>query len=263
MIGETLTKTLPKLSGAGRPTGINLPVAEFGVQVALSTIYTGRARQYHIVNMYIRSVALIVGLTAASLSHALSAEPQCITFPSTEELELVSSPEHNQAIFSTSRPILQHATDFLIASKSHKHTTPILLDSRDDEAIHVAAQTFADDVFKVTGLRPDLYNDTLPKTSPHAIIVGSVGSKLVKSLLGETGYVEELKGKWESYDIRVTKKPLQHIEEGLVVVGSDRVSQNQANLTDISARYYFRTVYDVRADGRFTLSLLVRCTCSN
>ncbi len=173
--------------------------------------------------MYIRPLALLTGLGLSHLVSALSAAEQCITFPSTELDESFNFDSESQAVFG-SQKINHLDDDFVIASKPHKHTTPILLDSQDNEAIHVAAQTFADDVYKVTGLRPELYNDTLPKTSPHAIIVGSVSSRLIEHIGGDTEYVSDLEGKWESFDIRVTKKPLKGIDEGLIVVGSDRVS---------------------------------------
>lgn len=114
--------------------------------------------------------------------------------------------------------------DFLIASKHKhkhkKHATPLLLDSNDNEAIHLAAQTFARDVYWVTGVRPELYNDTLPKGTPHAIVVGSVDSDLIKGVKGGEE-IKQLQGKWESYDVRV--REYKGLEKALVVVGSDRV----------------------------------------
>ncbi|ORY30028.1 hypothetical protein BCR39DRAFT_598553 [Naematelia encephala] len=112
---------------------------------------------------------------------------------------------------------------FYLSSKSSDKATPLLLDSQDDIAIHLAAQTFAHDVYRVTGLQPDLYNDTLPSGIHNAVVVGSAGSKLIGGI-HENEYVGqlELKGKWESYDVRVVERPLHGLNRGLVIVGSDR-----------------------------------------
>ncbi|WWD20430.1 hypothetical protein CI109_104906 [Kwoniella shandongensis] len=114
---------------------------------------------------------------------------------------------------------------FILASSSHGHATPLLLDSRDDQAIHVAAQTFARDVYKVTGQRPKLYNDTLPKGVERALVVGSVTSRLIKGVREQSPQQtarEGLEGKWESYDVRWEEEPVKGLKEGLVVTGSDR-----------------------------------------
>jgi hypothetical protein len=39
-----------------------------------------------------------------------------------------------------------------------------------------------------------------------------------------TGSSNGLEGKWEAYDIRVVGKPMDGVEEALVVTGSDKVS---------------------------------------
>ena len=111
----------------------------------------------------------------------------------------------------------------MIASKRHRYATPLLLDSRDDVAIHIAAETFADDVRKVTGLKVALYNDTLPRHIKSAIVVGSLESRVVQDV--QNVDLSGLQGKWESYDARVMPKALHGLDEALVVVGSDRVGR--------------------------------------
>lgn len=100
---------------------------------------------------------------------------------------------------------------------------PILVDSADSEAIHIAVRTFADDVERVTGLRPEVYKDSLPKGHRGpAVIAATAGSSLLSSLKGRS--VGDLKGKWESYHTSVVKEPCAGVKEGIVVAGSDRVS---------------------------------------
>lgn len=162
---------------------------------------------------------LLLLVSAASGALALG-EPKVISFPSTSA-STESEQRDGQAVFGAPASA-SSKDDFLIASKFAKHAAPLLLDSEDNEAIHVAAQSFAHDIYRVTGLKPHLYNDTLPSHVDGAIVVGSVSSKLIRSIDGAS-YAKELEGKWESYDARVLESPVKKAKKGLVVVGSDRV----------------------------------------
>jgi hypothetical protein len=118
---------------------------------------------------------------------------------------------------------------------------PFLLDSKDNIAIHLAARTLARDIHTITGIEPRLYNDTLPSNISHAIILGSVDSGLVKSIKDGREERQAIKGKWESYDVRVSKTPLKHLDTGLIITGSDRVScflPPFVNRSDASAEQY-------------------------
>ena len=162
-------------------------------------------------------------IIASSLARLVSGlgEPRVISFPSVDAVEEPTTifGSSGQKAFWTSGKQDDH---FIIASKKDHRALPILLDSHDDIAIHIAASTFANDIGEVTGVTPKLHNDTLPDGHGKAIIVGSAGSRLV-SRLGADRY-DGLKGKWESYDVRIRSKPLDSVDEALVVVGSDRVS---------------------------------------
>jgi hypothetical protein len=83
----------------------------------------------------------------------------------------------------------------------------------------------------VTGFRPDLYNDTLPKGVEEAIVVGSASSRILGDI--KSDFVDGLKGKWESYDARVMEKPLKGLQRGLVIAGSDRVSNYRSTFDAI------------------------------
>ena len=101
---------------------------------------------------------------------------------------------------------------------SGEYATAILLDSKDDEAIHIAANTFADDVERVTGRRPTVYLDSLPKGTSTAIIACTSSSALAHAEV-----VRALDGKWEAYDVRIGKHGAA--ESVMQVVGSDKVSR--------------------------------------
>lgn len=170
--------------------------------------------------------AVAAALAVAPLVSALG-EQRVIHFPeSSSELDTGASLLDDlkgaaQTVFAPSSASNgKSSSDFIIASKHDEYAVPFLLDSSDNTAIHLAAQTLARDVHSITGFRPILYNDTLPSNVSHAIIIGSIESKLVASTAGGR---EELKGKWESYDARVVDKPLKGLKSGLVVTGSDRV----------------------------------------
>ncbi|WVF70255.1 hypothetical protein IAT40_005044 [Kwoniella sp. CBS 6097] len=166
---------------------------------------------------------LTLAVTACALAvPALGlGEERVIHFGDSDNSDNVDLSNGNQVTFSANSPSPASSRDFLIASKHHDKATPLLLDSKDNEAIHIAAQTFAHDVYRVTGIKPDLYNDTLPTHVKHAIIVGSVESGLIGDLENGPAY-DGLHGKWESYDVQVVSGPLKNVDKALVVVGSDR-----------------------------------------
>lgn len=167
---------------------------------------------------------IIGAAVCAPLALALG-EKRVIYFPPKTENEWTNTfleTGNQQTVFS---PAYHPAeSGFIIASKSDHCVAPFLLDSKDDIAIHLAAQTLARDIHTITGIEPRLYNDSLPTNISQAIIIGSLESKLVSSIGGDEEERETIKGKWESYDVRVTKHPLNHLESGLVITGSDRVS---------------------------------------
>lgn len=105
---------------------------------------------------------------------------------------------------------------------------PVLSDSHDPPAVHLAIQSFVYDVERVTGRRLEVYNDTLPPDNTRAIIVGTVQSRLVGSLQPDTErqvfFVSSTEGQREAYDIRTLYRPLSGLAEALVIRGSDKVS---------------------------------------
>jgi hypothetical protein len=109
---------------------------------------------------------------------------------------------------------------FLIAN--YGSLVPIITDSSDSEALHVAASTFADDIERVTGSRPTVCNDTVPDWASQVVVVGTTSSPLLSGLAGSAS--GDLKGQWEAYDMRVVANPVEGVAEALVITGSDKVS---------------------------------------
>jgi len=158
----------------------------------------------------------LVGAALAPIAFALG-EQRVIYFPQDHTKFEAGTV---QAVFSAKHDF----EGFTIASKSDQYVVPFLLDSNDNVAIHLAAKTLAADIHKITGIEPRLYNDSLPSNISHAVIIGSLESHLVQGIQNDKIEREVIKGKWESYDVRVSKAPMKNLESGLVITGSDRVS---------------------------------------
>jgi len=144
------------------------------------------------------------------------------------------------AVHATNDPMITFDTSgFVLASPSD--AIPILLDSADAAAVHIAAKSFVQDVYAVTGQRMQLYNDSLPGDVKRAVVVGTVASDLIRQvdrhrldgvvqgkqvvLRSGENLSERLEGRWESYEGEVVASPLPRVTEGLVIAGSDRVSR--------------------------------------
>lgn len=203
-----------------------------------------------------RSALLLIGLAGVN---ALGQHRCLYTSDSA-----TSSHHTDQVVFDPSS-LVRGDEDFTIASshpsfKPSEH--PILTSSKDNIAVHLAAAAFIEDIRRVTGVKLDIYNDTLPAGVKQAIIVGTSESDLIGSLEGYQEIRDELKGKWESFDVRVLEKPFKGLESAAVISGSDRVSsftssdvQHVANLV---ARYRFRSLRALRTSRRIAMALVVR-----
>lgn len=145
-------------------------------------------------------------------------------------------PHTDQIVFDASNSG-QGNDDFAIISShpSFKPSeNPILTSSKDNIAVHLAAAAFVGDLERVTGVKLEIYNDTLPAGTKQAVIVGTSESDLIGSLDGYKDVREGLKGKWEAFDIRVLEKPHKGLEKAAVVSGSDRVGPPSCHLRNSS-----------------------------
>ncbi len=95
------------------------------------------------------------------------------------------------------------------------HSSPIVVDSADWKGVLIAAGNLAEDISKVTGIKPDVFHHTLPPDGQ--IIVGTIGrSAVIDSIVAcEKLNVDSVKGQWESYVIDV-------VDGNLVIAGSDK-----------------------------------------
>lgn len=106
----------------------------------------------------------------------------------------------------------------------HAHQAAALyFDTKDAEVVRVAAEAFAGDVARVTGVRPKLRTDAKAPTGP-AVIIGTVGHSALIDKLIASGKLKsgQLRGQWESFSISVIEKPFPGVARALVIAGSDR-----------------------------------------
>lgn len=111
--------------------------------------------------------------------------------------------------------------EFNLVSKNAKAT--LYIDSNDYLVVHRAAQMFSGDVCRITG-------DSLPiayssqKLTANCIIAGTIGHHaLIDRLVKQKRIqVQELEGRWESYQMEVVRHPFPGVDKALIIVGSDR-----------------------------------------
>jgi hypothetical protein len=101
-------------------------------------------------------------------------------------------------------------------------TAPLCYSSDDHKGVVRAITDLQADIERVTGKKPLLSTDSLP--SGHTVIIGTLGqSKIINNLVASGKLdVTDLDGKWESFVITTVNKPVQGIDQALVIAGSDK-----------------------------------------
>lgn len=99
----------------------------------------------------------------------------------------------------------------------------VLVAESDWKVAKIAAADLVEDVERVTGVKPALYQDAA-KLGSRAVLIGTLGRSPVIDGLVDSGKLEvsDLTGQWESFAISMIKEPLPGVERALVIVGSDR-----------------------------------------
>ncbi|MCD8337757.1 MAG: glycosyl hydrolase 115 family protein [Lachnospiraceae bacterium] len=99
----------------------------------------------------------------------------------------------------------------------------VILDPAAAQGIRRIGAKVAVDVEAVTGAKSQII---LPGAHlPQAILVAELGhDALADALIERIPELGALKGRWESYGFCLVEHPLPEIEQGLVIVGSDRIS---------------------------------------
>jgi hypothetical protein len=111
--------------------------------------------------------------------------------------------------------------DFPLVSRDH--TADIFISADDYKVVIIAAQDFASDVEKVTGLKPNIKSES-SNPAKTLVIIGTLGKNTLIDNLIKGGKLDiaPIRSKWESYLIQTIDNPFPRIEAALVIVGSDR-----------------------------------------
>jgi hypothetical protein len=98
----------------------------------------------------------------------------------------------------------------------------IIYDNEDDPLIQIAANLFAGDITMVSGYTPE--QSSVVSGTNDVIVVGTIGkSKMIQQLIAAKKInVEQIKNKWEGYQIQIVKSPFKGIAQALVIVGNDK-----------------------------------------
>ena len=103
-------------------------------------------------------------------------------------------------------------------------TAASIVTSPDDYTVcHIAADLLADDIERVCGIKPQITSQ-LTGLTDQAVFVGTLGkSSLIDSLVASGKLdVSDVAGQWETFVLQVVDQPVQGVEKGLFIVGSDR-----------------------------------------
>ena len=95
-------------------------------------------------------------------------------------------------------------------------TASVVTDENDYKGVLRAAGDLRNDIFKVTGILPDMGKK---KT---CVIIGTAGKSALIDHLIKEGKIEELAGKNEKFIVSTLQNPVEGIDEALVIAGSDK-----------------------------------------
>src|SRR6187397_566658 len=99
----------------------------------------------------------------------------------------------------------------------------LLIEASADSAVKLASASFANDLQRVSGQRPERPSDR-GSADGELIIAGVVGQSPVIDDLARAGKIQvsDLPGRWEAYKQIVVDKPFKNVPRALVIAGSDR-----------------------------------------
>ncbi|WP_405014212.1 glycosyl hydrolase 115 family protein [Kitasatospora sp. NBC_01539] len=110
-----------------------------------------------------------------------------------------------------------------LALVENGRAAPIVVSGADHPGVVRAVGDLQADVERVTGVRPAVVRDTVPR-GRTAVIVGTIGrSPLIDALIAAGRLdVTGITGRWETSLQTVVERPLPGVDRALVIVGSDQ-----------------------------------------
>ncbi|KAJ7699298.1 hypothetical protein B0H17DRAFT_1006233 [Mycena rosella] len=113
---------------------------------------------------------------------------------------------------------------FTVASNGK--AAPLILSSDEWPGVQRAAQDFAADIERVTGIKPAISNvsSSTPARSSLPIIIGTLGkSSLIDQIVNSTKLdVSSIENQWEAFTTQVVANPLPGIDKAYVIIGADK-----------------------------------------
>ena len=125
-------------------------------------------------------------------------------------------------LFCTSVQAQQIIFDTQVSNSFSISGAAIYVDASDIALVKRSALLLQQDIEAVTGKKLSLVNKIA--SSKNIIIIGSVeNSSLIKQLLLQKKInADQLKNKWEGYQIQTIKNPFKGVDNALIIAGSDR-----------------------------------------
>ena len=113
------------------------------------------------------------------------------------------------------------ADSFPIAQSNR--TAAVYVDSQDWPGVIRAAGDLQSDIDRVTSRKPSILHET-DALSGNVIIIGTVGKSRILDRLASAGKIDVggIKGKWETFFLKVVRRPLPEVTAALVIAGSDK-----------------------------------------
>ncbi|KAJ7146212.1 hypothetical protein C8R44DRAFT_9545 [Mycena epipterygia] len=150
------------------------------------------------------------------------------------------------------------ASTFTVASNGK--ASPIILSSDEWPGVQRAAQDFADDIQRVTGIKPTVANasSSAPARSSLPIIIGTLGkSSLIDQIVNTTKLdVSGIENVWEAFTTQVVDNPLPGIAKAYVMIGADKrgsifAMYDHSEQFGVSPWYWWADVPTVQRSGLF------------
>lgn len=106
---------------------------------------------------------------------------------------------------------------------SNKKSAPIIYSSQDFPGVIRVVKHLQEDIYKVTGIKPEIFEDKIPD-SDEIIIAGTIGKNPFIDKLVDAKIIDEkeLKGKWEKFIIQTVDGNLFNVKKILIIAGSDK-----------------------------------------
>lgn len=113
--------------------------------------------------------------------------------------------------------------DTVFTLVSSTQTATLMFEDSEHSVVEIAVTDLAKDIERVTAQLPDTQNSPEGLDGP-VVLVGTIGTSSWIDALAETGKIDltSVEGQWETFLLQSVDRPLPGVEQGFVIIGSDR-----------------------------------------